>query len=172
MANSTSGDRSLRTRLVRRTLAVLEMPLAVIDTTLDHRIGAIATARELLAFKIREMDEEFGAGIDGNFEPASSEPTSWTPEPAAAPEPVVAYKAEPEAPAVEEEPVAEEPAEVAEPFEGYVSLNVHKVSKALRDADEDVLAKVEAFETANKNRKTIHQAVARRRERIANPIDL
>ena len=188
---------ALRDKVLRRTFAILELPLAVVDTTLDHKIGAVGTARDFLAAQVRRLDRKMGVGPEAepvsHFEaesPVTPEaPAAEAKAPAAeakapvaeaeAPEAPVAEapkaeapeaeEAKVEAPVIEEEAPTESEAEAPKaPFAEYDKLNVHKVSRHVRSADLELLAAVEAYETANKNRKTILNAVEARRERLAN----
>jgi hypothetical protein len=71
------------------------------------------------------------------------------PKPAPAPEPD---------PAPEPEPVAEEPMSL---IEGYDDMNVHEATDALEKLEfEEDLLEMQAYEAANKNRKTVLAVIA------------
>lgn len=58
---------------------------------------------------------------------------------------------------------------LAVPVDGYESLNARAAAGAVRDLDLVALLKVERFEGENKTRKTVFQAIERRRKELSKP---
>ena len=55
------------------------------------------------------------------------------------------------------------------PIDGYDALNARAAASAVRELDRVGLLKVQEYEAANKNRKTVYEAIARRQVELSKP---
>lgn len=125
---------NLRLKMEKRLLSLAEMPLALADTRLGHKVGAIGTLREVVAERVRDLEHQLHD--EGSVAPVYD----VTPEEKAAPPEVAPEGVTPEvitAEVLEATPPEVVPADVSEvappetstppevsPFEVEVSAEV------------------------------------------------